>query len=46
MENLKFVWTLKNLNTAAKKDPHPLPFIDEVINIIAGHEDYTFLDHF
>jgi hypothetical protein len=32
------------LNVATKKDPYPLPFIDEVINIVAGHEVYTFLN--
>jgi hypothetical protein len=31
------------LNVAIKKDPYPLPFTDEVINIIAGQEVYTFL---
>ncbi len=30
----------------ATKDPYMLPFIDEVINIVAGHEVYTFLDGF
>ncbi len=29
-----------------KKDPYLLPFIDEVINNVAGHEIYTFLDGF
>jgi hypothetical protein len=34
------------LNVATKKDPYPLSFTDEVINIIVGHEVYTFLDGF
>jgi hypothetical protein len=34
----------KKLNAITKKDPYPLPFIDEVINIVNGHEVYTFLD--
>jgi hypothetical protein len=34
------------LNVATKKDPYPLPFIDEVINTIVRHEVYTFLDGF
>jgi hypothetical protein len=29
---------------ATKKDPYPLPSINEVINIVARHEVYTFLD--
>jgi hypothetical protein len=29
-----------------KKNFYPLPFMDEVINTIVGHEVYTFLDGF
>jgi hypothetical protein len=36
----------KKLNAATKKNPYPLPFIDEVINTIVGHEVYTFMDGF
>ncbi len=36
----------KKLNTTTKKDPYPLPFTDEVINTIVGHEIYTFLNGF
>jgi hypothetical protein len=36
----------RKFNVTIKKDPYPLPFIDEVINIIARHEVYTFLDDF
>jgi len=35
---------LKKLNTAIKKDPYPLPFTDEVLNIVAWYEAYSFLD--
>jgi hypothetical protein len=34
----------RKFNKATKKDPYPLPFFDEVLNIIAGYEDYSFLD--
>ncbi len=34
------------LNAVTKKDSYPLPFIDEVIDIVAGHQVYTFLDGF
>jgi hypothetical protein len=34
----------KKLNTTTKKDPYPLPFTDEVLNIIFGYEAYFFLD--
>jgi hypothetical protein len=33
-------------DATTKKDPNPLPFIDEVINIVARHEVYTFLNGF
>ncbi len=29
-----------------KKDPYSLPFINEVINIIIGHEVYTLMERF
>jgi hypothetical protein len=32
------------LNATTKKDPHPLPFTNEVLNVIAGYEAYYFLD--
>jgi hypothetical protein len=32
----------KKLNATTKKDPYLLPFTDEVINTIIGHEVYTF----
>jgi len=34
----------KKLNITTKKDPYPLPFTDEVLNIIIGYEAYSFLD--
>ncbi len=34
----------KKLNVATKKDPYPLPFTNEVLNIIVGHDVYSFLD--
>ncbi len=36
----------RNLNVITKKDPYSLPFINEVINIVAGYEIYTCLDGF
>ncbi len=43
---LKICVDFRKLNVAIKKDPYPLPFIDDVINAIVGHEVYTFLDGF
>jgi hypothetical protein len=43
---LKICVDFRKFNVATKKDPYSLPFIDEVINIVTGHEVYTFLDGF
>jgi hypothetical protein len=43
---LRICVNFKKLNMTTKKDPYPLPFIDEVINTIVGHEVYNFLDEF
>jgi hypothetical protein len=32
------------LNAATKKDPYPLLFIDEVLNIVVRYKAYSFLD--
>ena len=32
------------LNAATKKDHFPLPFIDQMVERLAGHEYYCFLD--
>jgi hypothetical protein len=36
----------RKLNIATKKYSYSFPFTNEVINIIVGHEVYTFLDGF
>jgi hypothetical protein len=41
---LKICIDFKKLNAATKKDPYPLPFINEVLNTIVGYEAYFFLD--
>jgi len=41
---LKICIDSKKLNVATKKDPYPLPFIDEVLNTVVGYEAYSFLD--
>jgi hypothetical protein len=41
---LKIYINFKKLNVATKKDPYPLPFIDEMLNMIVGYEAYSFLD--
>ncbi len=39
---LKIYIDFKKLNAITKNDPYPLPFIDEVLNIIVGYEAYSF----
>ena len=34
------------LNKATKKDYFPLPFTDAILDVVAGHECYSFLDGF
>ncbi|KAL3694641.1 hypothetical protein R1sor_008292 [Riccia sorocarpa] len=36
----------RKLNAATRKDHHPLPFIDSILDHVAGHECYSFLDGF
>jgi hypothetical protein len=41
---LKICINFKKLNATIKKDPYPLPFTYEVLNIVAGYEAYSLLD--
>jgi hypothetical protein len=41
---LRICVDFKKLNKATKKNPFPLPFSDEVLNIVAWYEVYSFLD--
>ncbi len=43
---LRICVDFRKLNVITKKDPYPLPFTYEVINIVTRHEVYTFLDEF
>jgi hypothetical protein len=36
----------EKLNVATKKDPYPLVFIEEILDMVARHELYSFLDDF
>ena len=36
----------RKLNSATKKDYFPLPFTDSILDAVAGHECYSFLDGF
>jgi hypothetical protein len=43
---LKIYVDFKNRKALTKEYPYLLPFTDEVINIVIGHEVYTFLNGF
>jgi hypothetical protein len=43
---LRMCIDFRRLNTATKKDPYSLPFTDEVLDSVAGHKMYSFLDGF
>ena len=36
----------RKLNTATRKDHYPLPFIDQMLDRLAGHSHYCFLDEY
>jgi hypothetical protein len=41
---LKICIDFRKLNATTKKDPYPLPFINEVLNVVVGYEAYSFLN--
>jgi hypothetical protein len=43
---LKICVDCRKLNKATKKDPYPLPFLDEILNIVIRYEAYSFLDRY
>ncbi len=43
-EKLIICVNFKKLNVVTKKDPWPLPFTYEVLNLVARHDVYSFLD--
>ena len=34
----------RKLNTVTRKDHYPLPFIDQMLDMLVGHPYYFFLD--
>jgi hypothetical protein len=45
-KKLRICVDFQKLNIATKKDPYPLPFMEEVLDMVVGHEVYSFLDGF
>ncbi len=35
---------LPKIEFKTKEDPFPLPFLDSILDIVAGHEMYSFMD--
>ena len=36
----------RKLNTTTRKDHYPLPFIDQILDMLVGHPYYCFLDRY
>jgi hypothetical protein len=36
----------QKLNSQTKKNPFPLPFLDSILDIVVGHEIYSFMDRY
>ena len=45
-DKLRICVNFRRLNAATKKDRYPLPFTDEVLNIVIGYAAYSFIDCF
>ena len=43
---LRICVDFRRLNAATKKDPYPLPFTDEVLDMVIGYVAYSFIDCF
>ncbi len=41
---LKICVDFRKFNKATKKNPYPLPFSNEVLNIVVGYEAYSFIN--
>jgi hypothetical protein len=45
-DKLKIYIDFIKINATTKKGPYPLPFIDEMLNMVARYEAYYFLDRY
>jgi hypothetical protein len=43
-DKLRIFVDFRKFNKVTKKNPYPLPFSNEVLNIISRYEAYLFLD--
>jgi hypothetical protein len=45
-KKLRIYVDFKGLNKLTLMDPFPIPFTNEIINEVVGHECYSFTDEF
>jgi len=45
-KKLQICMDFQKLNIVMKKDPYPLFFMEEILDMVVGHEVYSFLDGF
>jgi hypothetical protein len=45
-QKLRICMDFRKLNVAKKNEPYPLPFMEEILDMVLGHEVYSFLDGF
>ena len=45
-KKLRIYIDFQEINKVTLTDPFPTPFIDEILNEVAGHECYSFKDGF
>ena len=43
---LRICVNFRELNKVTLRDPSPTPYVDEILNEVAGHECYSFTDGF
>ena len=42
----RICFDFKPLNAVTKKDPYPLPFINRILDLVDGYEQYSVCDGF
>jgi hypothetical protein len=43
-DKLRICVDYQKLNAQTKKDPFLLPFLDSILDLVVGHEMYSFMD--
>jgi hypothetical protein len=45
-EKFQICVDFQKINATTKKDPYPLPFMEDILDVVVRHEVYLFLDGF